>query len=317
MRLAALLLAWLPFTTLARDCPPPPTAPSAAQAASFAARATDRGLLWRIEKGGQASYLFGSLHIGKADWAHPGPALRAAWGETDALAVELDPSDVGPAIAQRVSEPPPPDIARRLAAQTRAACLPEAALAAWPAVLQLATLTLFEARRDGFDAGFGQDLMLLALAKAEGRPVLALETAEEQLAALEPSSPAEARSLLDSGLRELERGQIRAPLKRLAQVWSQGDLAALADYPRWCRCAESPAERAWLTRLNDDRNAQLAARITALHGPGQRLLIAVGALHMSGPQALPLLLRAQGFTVEQLIPKRYDQRHRLRAKETP
>ena len=80
------------------------------------------------------------------------------------------------------------------------------------------------------------------------------------------------------------------------------DLKALGAYPRWCGCADSPAERAWLKRVNDDRNGPLAARIDALHGAGQRLLVAVGALHMSGPQALPRLLAERGFTVEALHP---------------
>lgn len=48
-------------------CPPPTVPPTAEQAATWAAKATDRGLLWRISKGGHSSYLFGSLHIGRAD----------------------------------------------------------------------------------------------------------------------------------------------------------------------------------------------------------------------------------------------------------
>jgi hypothetical protein len=283
-------------------CPPPPVQLSAQQSRAYADKAVDRGLLWRLRRDGRTSYLFGSLHVGKVDWAYPGPALQAAWRDTEALAVELDPADVGPVIAQRApGEPLPAALAKRLAAQAQAACLPAGALAGWPPVLQLATLTLLDARRDGFDASFGQEAMLMARARAEGRPLLALESAEEQLDALEPGSPAETRALIDGGLRQLEQGAVRAPLRRLGQAWASGDLPALADYPRWCRCAETPAERVWLRRLNDERNPHLAERIAALHGAGQSLLAVVGALHMSGPQALPKLLAAQGFEVELLV----------------
>jgi uncharacterized protein YbaP (TraB family) len=283
-------------------CPPSPVLPTAQQSASWAAQAPDRGPLWRVSRGGHSSYLFGSLHVGKADWAYPGPALRAAWAQTDVLAVELDPADVGPALAAAgPGAPLPPALAQRMQAQAVAACLPPGALQPLPAMLQLSLLTLLEARRDGFDAQFGQDLMLLAWAKAEGRPVLALETLQEQLDAMAPPE-AELPQIVDGALRQLQRGQMRAPLRKLADAWQRGDMKTLADYRRWCGCADTPAERAWFKRINDDRNLNLAARIDALHGPGQRLLVAVGALHMSGPQALPRLLAERGFTVEAMRP---------------
>jgi hypothetical protein len=283
-------------------CPPAPVLPSAEQAAAWAAKAPDRGLLWRISRDGHSSYLFGSLHLGKADWAYPGPALRAAWAATEVLAVELDPADVGAVLAAMPrTEALPPPLVRRLDEQARSACLPPGALSALPAMLQLSTLTLMEARRDGFDAGFGQDLMLLAWAKGESRPVQSLETVQEQLQALEPSAE-ELPEVVTSTLRQLRNGQVRPPLRKLAATWSRGDLATLARYESWCACVDSPSERAWMKRVNDDRNGPLAERIAALHGAGQRLLVAVGALHMSGPRALPRLLADQGFTVEPLLP---------------
>ena len=286
-------------------CPPVPALPSAEQAATWAAKAPDRGLLWRISRGGHSSYLFGSLHVGRADWAYPGPALRAAWSETEVLAVELDPADVGAALAAPPKDAAlPPALARRIDTQARAACLPPGALSALPAMLQLSTLTLLEARRDGFDAGFGQDLMLLAWAKREGRPVQSLESVQEQLQALDPG-PGELSAVIDGGLQQLRKGQVRGPLRKLAASWSRGDLATLGNYARWCSCADTPAEQAWIKRVNDGRNGPLAARIAALHGAGQRLLVAVGALHMSGPQALPRLLAEQGFTLEALLPSKY------------
>lgn len=302
--LLLLLLSLAPFAQARADCPPAPQPPTPEQAQRWAAGATDRGLLWRITRDGHSSYLFGSLHIGRADWAYPGPALRAAWADTEVLAVELDPTDVGPALAAAdPGEALAPRLAAQIDAQARAACLPPGALAALPVMLQLSTLTLLEARRDGFDAAFGQDLMLIQRARRERRPVQALESVDEQLDALAPA-PGEAEATVASGLAELRQGRVRAPLRRLASTWSRGDLAGLANYASWCACADTPAERAWLRRVNDGRNAHLAERIAALHGAGQRLLVAVGALHMSGPEALPRLLAARGFELQQLLPAR-------------
>lgn len=300
-RVAGLVL--LVLAGMARaDCPPQIPQPTPEQAQRWAAQAADRGVLWRITRDGHSSYLYGSLHVGKAEWAYPGPALRAAWAETEVLAVELDPADVGPALAG-ADEPEPlsPRLKAGLEAQARAACLPPDALASLPTMLQITTLMLLEARRDGFDAGFGQDLMLIQWARREQRPVQSLESVQEQLDALAPG-PGEADALLEGGLRELRQGRVRGPLRRLAATWARGDLAGLANYPSWCACADTPAERAWLQRVNDGRNLHLAERIDALHRAGQRLLVAVGALHMSGPEALPRLLAARGFEVQPLLP---------------
>jgi uncharacterized protein YbaP (TraB family) len=117
-----------------------------------------------------------------------------------------------------------------------------------------------------------------------------------------PRRAAPALRALRQGLAQLEDGSLRPVLRRLAAAWERGDLAELADYARWCECAADAADRAELKRLNDDRNPVLAARIAALHARGQTLLAAVGALHMTGPQALPRLLEQQGFVAQALHP---------------
>ena len=107
---------------------------------------------------------------------------------------------------------------------------------------------------------------------------------------------------LETDLRGLENGQARATLRRLAEAWARADRPTLEDYPRWCRCADTPAARARLQRLLQDRNAAMAARLQALHAEGAQPLVAVGALHLVGPQGLPALLQAAGFTVQALVP---------------
>ena len=45
-----------------------------------------------------------------------------------------------------------------------------------------------------------------------------------------------------------------------------------------------------------------ADKVKALHAAGQRVFVAVGALHMVGPQGLPALLAEAGFQVEPFGP---------------
>jgi uncharacterized protein YbaP (TraB family) len=106
--------------------------------------------------------------------------------------------------------------------------------------------------------------------------------------------------MLVQTLEQLEDGSTRRAIARLARAWERGDLSDLADYERWCECAVSDEDRALLVRINDERNPGLAQRIDALHRDGRKVFAAVGALHMTGPKALPRLLEARGFRVERV-----------------
>ncbi|HEY6513867.1 MAG TPA: TraB/GumN family protein [Burkholderiaceae bacterium] len=290
----------------AAACPPAPAAPTAEQVQAGQRDARDRGFLWRISKQGRSSYLFGTLHVGKLAWAFAGPRLRDAIANTDTLVLELDVLD-----PELQRNPPPaataplalPDAMRaRLSRQIAAACLPEQALQRFNPLLQAVTLTVLSARWEGLDAEFAQEIVLASTARARQRPIVALESAQSQMALLLPSNPDEARHLLDQALEQLERGRTRPLLRRMAEAWAEGRLSELENYTSWCECADTAEDRAFLRRLNDDRNAPMAERIDALHGQGKRLLVAVGALHMTGQQSLPRLMAARGFTVERLVP---------------
>lgn len=293
-----LALAGLAGPALAA-CPPPPASPDPARAA--AAARTDRGPLWRLERDGRTSWLYGTLHVGRAEWAVPGPAVRAALAASDVLALEIDPGDpaVGAGLAAGPAEPPlPPALQARLRRQVQAACLPEHALAALPAAMQVMVLSLLEARWAGLELAHAQEHVLARHARAAGRPVVALETVALQMKALVPEGEDATAAVVEGTLAQLESGHGRAIVARLAAAWESGDLATLEDYEGWCECARTEEERAALRALNDERNPGLAEGIEALHAKGQRVFAAVGALHMTGPQALTRLLAAKGFKVE-------------------
>lgn len=289
-------------------CPPvaqPPT-PAQVQAAQDTAR--DRGFLWRISKGGHSSWLYGTMHLGKLDWVFPGPNVRAALGAADLLALELDVTD--PAVAQAVAtwaagqaEPVAlsPALRERLARQVAAACLPPGALDGQHPVLRAITLVLLAARWEGLDAGYGQELALALAARGSKLPLVSLETVALQMGTLIPSDPSQATEMLATTLDQLESGAARKASARLAETWALGRLDELEQYERWCECVTNAEDRAFLRRVNDERNLGLAERIDTLHGAGQRVFAAVGALHMTGPQALPALMAQRGYAVERTV----------------
>jgi len=305
------LLAWLLVMTClgaraqpAASCPPRSTAPTPQQVQTAQAQAKDRGFLWRVSKDDRTHHLFGTIHVGKFEWAVPGPKLRAALADAQTVAFELDPLD--PAVQSSLrnagtgSAELPAALSQQLARQIERACIPAQALAGLHPMMQAMTAMMVDAARDGLQVAYGQEVALAGAARARRLRTVSLETPERQLAALIPQDAARAERYLASTLEQMQSGRGRQVLVRMAAAWERGDLQEIEHYERWCECVKSDDDRAMLSSLNDERNPEMAERIEALHREGQRLFVAVGALHMTGPQALPALLRARGFRVERV-----------------
>ena len=286
------------------DCPPPAPTLDTLRIDQLGADVRDRGYLWQLTRGGRTSWLYGTVHVSRAEWLMPGPRVQSALEQSDVLALELDPGDpelqkafserVDAARAQRVTA----GLQARLARAAVRECVPAGTLAGVQPILQVTTLSLAEGRRDGFHPELAVDAMLWGLATGTGKPVVALETPASQMAALRPASEAEERVLIAQTLQEIESGSGRRSMRRLLQAWADNDLQSLLTYADWCECLDTPEERRYLQRLNDERNGPMADKLLALDASGRSFFAAVGALHMTGPQALPQLLRARGFQVE-------------------
>lgn len=293
-------------TPPAQDCPPTAQAPSADQVEKARAAAKDRGALWRLRKEGRTSYLYGTVHVGKLEWAFPGPQLQKALAETEVLALEIDISAPGFLTEFQQAQQRAAPLAlsegeqQRLDAQADAACLPRGALAALHPAMQAITYASLAGRRDGLDPAYAQEAMLLGAARSLNRPVVSLESVGSQLAVLLPSDPLRVRWLLRQTLDALERQETRGALRTMGQAWEKGDLATLGDAAKLCQCTPSAEEQEFQRRLNDERNGPIAERIAQEHAKGKPLLAAVGTLHMTGPKALPKLLEGLGFQVERV-----------------
>ena len=308
LRAAAAALAVCTAGAMAAPavCIPTAEAPSAAALQRLQAQARDRGFLWRIRKDGRESHLYGTVHVGRQEWLLPGPQLARAMAATQVLALELDPLD--PAIQQRMAALVtrnagdwPPALRPRMQAQADRVCLPAEAAALHP-VLVLTTIELFALRAQGLHAEFAQEYLLSGWARGRGIPVTSLETPEAQMAALLGPAGAVDAEALEESLSALEKGGSAAVARTLSDTWANADLPHLADYAAWCACMDTAHDRAQVKALLADRNPALADGIDRLHGQGKPLLAAVGALHMIGPQGLPALLQARGYTVDYLPP---------------
>ena len=294
------------FAQAPASCPPVATALSQEEMQIALRSARDRGFLWRITRDGRSSWLYGTVHAAKRDWVFPGPKIIQALKASDTIALELDLQDpeigrrLGAGMAAQRSAPLPEPLRQRIARLAEAECIPAQVMAPLSPEMQVATLAVLIARRDGIDPSYGIDAMLGGFGRGSGKPVVSLETPEQQLRVLQMPNPKEALSFVESGVQDLESGRARPLVIRLTQVWADADLEALSSYASWCDCLNTEADRAQQVRLLDARNPPLANAIAAIHNAGKNVFAAVGSLHMIGPLGLPGLLAERGFSVERV-----------------
>ncbi len=196
------------------DCPPLPKPLDPAGIPQALQKARDRGLLWRVEKDGRTSWLYGTVHAARRGWMLPGPTVMAAVRASDRVALEMDLLD--PTVVQKLqaalrkpadAPPLPPDLERRLAAQRDAACADPSVQQMRPE-LQVSSLVVMSARREGFDPAYGIDVVLAGLARGLHKPVVSLESVELQVQTLASDDPKENR-----GRRRLRPRPVGKPFR--------------------------------------------------------------------------------------------------------
>lgn len=285
---------WAQASNPAVGCPPPPMPLEQQMAYIAQAPARDAGFLWRIEKSGRTSWLYGTMHLNHIDFAKPGPQVMAGVRSSDVLAVEINPNerqDLDGVVLPggiRVSATQLQRL-RRAYAQDCLATDPATVHPVGAATPLLGT----QAQRQGLFFGYSPDARLIQIAQRMGKPVVPLETLAQQITALAPTSQAEFDHILETTLTGVESGSLQAELVGLNRAWQQNDWPAMVRLER-DTAAQQPG---FAQRLNGERNVLMAHKIDALHQGGQRVFVAVGVLHMAGPAALPQLLQDKGYRV--------------------
>jgi uncharacterized protein YbaP (TraB family) len=300
----ALLAGLVAVPVRAADCLPGVQELSPAEITRGLRSARDHGFLWRLTKRGRDSWLYGTIHIAKLDWMFPGPTVLAAVQASDQVARELDMMDpdiqrrLGLAVVARPGAAPlPAPLATRLARQAEQACVGKALDGLRPEI-QAVTLSTLALRGQGLQPAYGVDGYLSGLARGLGKPVLSLESPEAQIRLLVHDDDEATQQTVAEMLDDLEQGDTVRTTARLAQAWADSRLAELENYPQWCQCLDTEARREEYRQLLDERNLLLADAVAQRHDQGRKLFVAVGALHMVGPQGLPALLAKRGFRVE-------------------
>jgi len=270
------------------------------------APAPRQGLLWKIEKAGIApGYLFATIHLEDARVTRLAPPVAQALANSEALVLEVD---LGPRSRQAASRAMffgdgrslPEVVGESLFQQSLAALRPRGFQADHVRLMKpwavFSVLSMPQAKSGQF-----LDAVLYQRATRRGLPVYALEEMSEQIAVFEGLSLQDQIVLLRDTLAN--KDAMPRFIDETLRVYLRGDLSALLALNERYMGFTEPAVAARVSqRLLDDRNRRMLARLEPLLQRGQRLFIAVGALHLPGETGLLQGLRQRGYRLSAVYP---------------
>lgn len=277
---------------------------AASAQADLAPPPQDSPAIWRVTGGAADVYLFGSIHLLPPDVRWRTPELEAAMEKAQIVVLEAD-VDADPGAMQGlvarlgllpqgetlraiIPEAVRTDLERTLAAMQ----MPPQAMDPMRPWLASVTLSVQFFAQQGYDPARGVDRLVGDWAKANGRTLAYLETAEEQLDIFARLSREEEVQLLAVTLEQIRDTPDLAD--KMLAAWRSGDLAGLEEVMN-AGFDKTPALRDALLRARHER---WLPQIRTMMESGRPHLVVVGAAHLAGPDSVVAMLRAQGIAVE-------------------
>ncbi len=261
--------------------------------------------LWQVEQNGNASYLFGSIHLGSNDMYPLSDAIYKAYSNTEHLMVEIDlkPEDEAkmlPLIQKYAFNPTVP-LEKRLSPEGLAlyqqACqkqsLPCQQFSTYQAWFLSMQLSLMSMQKLGYKNELGIDKHFLTKAHQSKKNVISLESAQSQFKLLGSFDQQQQESMLLQSLQATKEDFVQ-----LFDAWKAGDDDAMltmfqADF-------EQSGAKAMYTALFDDRNINMTKQISNNIKANKSLFVVVGAGHIIGENGIVELLRKEGFKLVQI-----------------
>lgn len=146
------------------------------------------------------------------------------------------------------------------------------------------------------ESGQFLDLQIYLEAQRQGKAVIGLETAADQLALFDDMPPALQLQLLDEVVKKAD--ELPTQLEELTAAYLAGDLARLEQSARAQYTQMTPELGRWFeVAVVEQRNRRMLERLAEIAADGP-VLIAVGALHLAGETGLIAGLGRQGYRVE-------------------
>jgi uncharacterized protein len=260
-------------------------------------------ILWEVKGRHNTVYLLGSVHLLRPDDREiPAEALQA-YEQSKALVLEMDLNAIDPTEVaadgmtlgtlpegQTLADALGADLYSKFKTQAQNVGLDTEiadGFRPWFAAMMLEQMELAKA---GFDAASGVDMRLAQRAQQDSKPVIGLETLDQQLHIFSDLSASQQRDYMRSTLDDMDEG-----IKEVDEViaaWQHGDSAKLEQLLREAS-HDSPE---LFRKLTIDRNRRWVPRIEQMLNDDKNYLVVVGAMHLIGHDGVVDLLQHDGYS---------------------
>lgn len=272
------------------------------------------GALFKIEGSGHTAFLFGTVHVGSADFFPLALPVMTALGQSSRIAIEIDASDTQ-AVNQLLQEyalysndsasaqDMPVALHQQVSKLLEKYRMQPTAVVRMKPWLLATVLTTEEYARHGFPKEQGVDNYLARYAKTQHKPLIGLESVEYQLSLLGNLSIADQNRFLQDTVDDL-RDPVRArKALQLVALWRSGDLNGLEKLLKEMTSDDTFTGKFIQHALLDGRNPALADAIEKLLTTGadsETTFSGIGMLHLVGANSVQTLLRQRGYSVHRI-----------------
>ncbi len=269
-----------------------------------------KSLLYKVSSKNSTVYILGSIHLAKEELYPLDREITNAYNTSDILVVEVDPSSQESVIAmqntmvasglypqgKRLSTELSPgtyDLLKRYTDKVGISLESMQQMKPWVVMLQL---TITEMMRLGYSPELGIDKYFLDKASTDGKPVMELETAQEQMALLSKEDQEFQDKLLLYTLESMH--EMEPMLDEMFKGWRRGDAKAF-DKVMNAPLETDPSLKGIYEDLITKRNYKMTERIEDFLKSNKDYFVVVGSGHVIGEEGIVELLSDRGFSVIQ------------------
>jgi len=278
----------------------------AAVSGTAPAAAAEGPALWKIEDEDTTVYLFGTVHLLRADVDWSRGTVEEAFAASDVLYLETDISPAGQTEAQQLMQqlglnPPGTTFSSFFTEEELAQVTSFVTslgipmqnlepLRPWLANLVISIQIVVDA---GGNPAAGVDSVLRERAVAAGKELRYFESPSEQIRMIaSPSDAAMADSLLVGITQYAEN---RDMFDDMVELWRTGQTDALGEMMNQAMGADESVRSAWLTKRNANWTEDL---VTLMQTEEGTFFVAVGAGHLTGFDSVQTMMAEKGYTAE-------------------
>lgn len=278
---------------------------------------TVKHFLWKVSDEDSFVWILGSVHFADSTFYPLDSVIETAFVRAEELAVEINISDdsVSSEISMQsmkqgmlpegmyLQDVLPFEVWTKFDSICTSWKIPSSVFRFFKPWLAATSLSAVAIERMGINPALGVDAVLLDRASMEGKVIVGLETADEQVNAVADTSDSDSAGIyyLKSTLREIS--ELDSMVAKIILAWKTGDENLLRRVMNDEDENRNSSEEEIMNRLEEkvytNRNVKMANSIAQFLTENRNVFVVIGAAHLALEKCNVIdLLRTRGFKIE-------------------